>query len=317
MKSIKYLFLATSVGLSTYGYAGEKINDSLSADGVAVVNIENLSGKVTVIGTNGDDISVKGELGDDVKRFIFEKRGNMVLAKVDNDRDHRHYRNNEDHASVFTVKMPKDLKMNFEGISSDVALENLAGNVDVKTVSGDIEAQNLNESIELSTVSGDIDSDNLSGKVRLSAVSGSINDKNSSGRLRLKSVSGNVKTQSTSTELTLSAVSGDIDFNLSEVEELNISNVSGDVDGSLVLLDNGELKVSGVSSDINLEFQDGVNAEFRLNASAGGDLINRITNDKAKRAKYGPSSKLNFSAGSGSASVRGSIVSGEVKVSSR
>lgn len=317
MKSIPYLLLTASIGFSSYCYAGEKINESLSAAGVTVVNIENLSGKVTVIGTNDDEVSVKGELGDDVKRFIFEKRDNMILAKVDNDQDHRHYRNNEDDASIFTVKMPKDIQVNFEGVSSDVDISSIIGSVEVKTVSGDIKAENLKDRIDITTVSGNIDSEDLTGKVRLSSVSGSIDDRNSAGRLTLKSVSGNVKTQSSAKEVTLGSVSGGVDFKLGKVEELTISNVSGDVDGSLTLLDNGQLKASGVSSDITLNFQDNLNAEFRLSASAGGDLVNKITSDKAKRAKYGPSSKLNFSAGNGSASVRGSVVSGEIKVTSR
>ncbi len=316
MKSFKLLLLSTlTVACALPSWAGEPIDERMSADGLSLINIENLKGKVTIIGSDTDEVTIKGKLGESADRFVFEKSGNTLLAKVIEDKGYD-YRNN-DGGTVFTVKMPASLTMNFEGVSSDVNVKDLTGNVDVKTVSGDIEAKNLTESIDLSTVSGDIDSRNLSGKIRLSAVSGEIDDRNSSGRLRLKAVSGNLRSTSSAKEINLAAVSGDMDFTFGEVEELVISSVSGDVDGSLSLMNNGEVKMSGVSSDIALEFQEDINAEFRLTASAGGDLVNRITNDKVQRAKYGPSSKLNFSAGNGSAYVRGNVVSGEIKVSHR
>ena len=313
MKSFNVLMALASMGFAAASWAGEAINEAMSADGISVVNIANMRGKVVVIGTDDDQVSVKGELGKYAERFEFKKSGNMLRIKAID----KHHNNSGGNGSVFTVRMPSKLRMNFEGVSSDIDLRQLTSNTEVKTVSGDITAENLSENIELNTVSGDIDSKQLSGKVRLSSVSGSIDDKNSSGRLSLKSVSGNVKTRSTAQEVNLKAVSGDIDFSLAEVEELSVSVVSGDVEGSLHLLDNGEVKFSGVSSDIELAFQDKVNADFRLGASAGGDIVNRITKDRAKRAKYGPSSKLAFSTGNGSASVRGSVVSGEIKVTHR
>ncbi|NMP33531.1 DUF4097 family beta strand repeat protein [Thalassotalea sp. M1531] len=316
MKGLSLLLALTTMGLSAVSWAGEQIDESMSADGISVVNIENMRGKVTIIGTDDDQVSAKGELGENAERFVFKKSGNMLKVKVVV-KDRHNHRNDYKKGSVFTVRMPSDIRMNLDGVSTDVKVSNLSENTEVKTVSGDIDAEKLAENIELTTVSGDINSNNLKGKVRLSSVSGSIVDKNSSGRLQLKSVSGSVKTRSSAQELALSAVSGDIDFVLKEVEELVISIVSGDVDGSLTLLDNGELKVSGVSSDIELEFQDNVNADFRLRASAGGDIVNRITDKKATRAKYGPSSKLDFITGHGNASVRASVVSGEIKVSSR
>jgi len=314
MKSI--LLAITGIVFSGALWAGEAIEESMSAEGVSSVNIENVRGKVTVVGTQENQITVNGKLGEYAERFEFKKSGNVLRIKVVVD-ERRGYQGSNDKGSVFTVNMPKTLDLNFDGISTDVNISQLSSHVEVKTVSGDISVNNLDDNIELTTVSGDIESNNLQGKIRLSSVSGNIDDKHSSGRLRLKSVSGTVETRSTAKEVTLGAVSGDVDFVLDEVEELVVTSVSGDIEGSLTLMDNGQLKVSGVSSDIELEFQGDLNADFRLQASAGGDIVNRITDDKAKHAKYGPSSKLQFSTGNGSASVRGNVVSGEIKVKSR
>ncbi|REL31020.1 DUF4097 family beta strand repeat-containing protein [Thalassotalea euphylliae] len=306
--------LVLGIATAFNAYAGERIDETLSADGLSLVNIENMRGSVKIIGHDDDEVSVSGELGEKVDRFIFEKSGNMLRVKVVY-RSTRHSNNSS--GSRFTVAMPKSLSMNFEGVSSDVEVLDLDSHIEVKTVSGDIVAKELKDNIELSSVSGDIDSRDLAGKIRLSTISGKIDDRDSSGRLRLKAVSGDVETRSTAQQVSLSVVSGDIEFELGEVEELAIASVSGDASGSLTLLHHGDVKVSGVSSDIELAFENDVNADFRLHASAGGDIVNRITNDKATRAKYGPSSKLSFTAGNGTGTVRGNVVSGEIKVRSK
>ena len=73
--------------------------------------------------------------------------------------------------------------------------------------------------------------------------------------------------------------------------------------------------MSSISGDLALKLQKNVQASFRLSASAGGDIINKITGQKANKAKYGPSSKLQFETGSANANVRASTVSGAISVS--
>jgi hypothetical protein len=63
-----------------------------------------------------------------------------------------------------------------------------------------------------------------------------------------------------------------------------------------------------------LEFQKDIAADFRLRANAGGNLVNKLTNDEAEEAKYGPSAKLYFQTGNANSSVSVSTVSGNVLV---
>jgi DUF4097 and DUF4098 domain-containing protein YvlB len=314
MKIFQYLvpvLLATSA-LSVF--AGEKIEKSLSADDVSSVSIENLRGEVTVIGWDKAEVSVKGDLEDDAEKLVFKKDGSDIRIKVIVPHEHRNNWHNND-GSVLTIHVPQSVRVNFDGVSSDISLENLQSSTEAKTVSGQIKAKNLSEHVELMSVSGDIDSHDLSGKIYLSTVSGDINDKNSAGRIQLKAVSGEIDSQSKAKEIFVNNVSGDVELNLAEVDELIISNVSGDSQGRLSLNDNGVVKLSSVSGSVKMKFQQGVEANFRLNANAGGDIVNQITNEKAIRAKYGPSSKLRFETGSASGAVRASTVSGTIKVS--
>jgi len=302
--------------LTTFAFscvAGDRINQSLSLDGATNVSIENQRGKVRIIGNDSDSISVEGEIDEQAKKFIFERDGASIIIKVEMPRNHNSGWNS--HGSDLEIHMPKNIRMSFKGVSTDIIATDLAKSTEISVVSGNIEADALGNYVELVTVSGNIESKELSGKVTLTTVSGNISDKRSQGRLKLKAVSGNLKTRSQANEVEVSTVSGNIDLMLNEIDELVISTVSGNVDGSLSLNNSGLVKMSSVSGDIELAFKNDVQASFRLQANAGRDLVNRITREKATKAKYGPSSKLYFETGTASATVKASTVSGRIKVS--
>jgi len=301
--------------LTTQGVLAEEVNKSIPRDGATNISVENLRGKVKISGWDKDEIKVTGKVDEKAERFIFEKDGAYIRVKVVMP---RHLNGGwNDRGSDLLIRVPKDIRLDFSGVSSDVDIENINKSAEVRTVSGNITADSLSEHVELSTVSGDINSENLSGKITLVTVSGDIDDKKSKGRIKLKAVSGRLRTESLANEVFVNTVSGEIDVSLDKVDELSISTVSGDVDGDLSLNSNGLVKMSSVSGDIDLVFENEVQASFRMKSNAGGDLVNKITSDKAKHAKYGPSSKLYFETGEAKASVKASTVSGRIKVSKK
>jgi len=313
MNQFMTVVIAASSLLSSVVLAGEKVDKTMSSDDVNTVSIEVMRGKIDIAGQSSSNISVIGELDDQAEKFIFEKSGNVVTIKVKMPRQHG--RNWKGNGSELAIKLPPHVKVNFQGVSTDINIEDNEKGVEVKTVSGNIIASNLAQRVELSAVSGDIKSESLSGKVSLSTVSGSISDQSSSGRVQLKAVSGDIEISSTATDVSLSVVSGDVDFELAEVDDLKVSSVSGDIEGKLTLNDDGNIKMSGVSSDFDIALQKTVSANFKISSSAGGRIKNNLTDDKVKRAKYGPSSKLYFSTGDASGTFKASVVSGEIKIS--
>lgn len=301
---------SASLFFSAVSLAGEKVDEALPSSGINAVTVENLSGEVVIIGWDQASVTVKGELDDKAEKLIFEQKGKTINIKVDLP---QHSRWNTK-GSQLTIHMPAHLRLNFESVSSDVELTNLTNNVMVKTVSGDIQATALSDRIELSSVSGNIKTKSLKGHVSLSTVSGDIVDKDSMGSMQLQAVSGEISSDSTAHDVLINNISGNTALSLAEIDELKASTVSGDIKVSLSLNNNGVVKASSVSGAVALDFQDDVAADFRLKANAGGDLINKLTNQKADRAKYGPSSKLYFQTGDGSSSVSVNTVSGEVIV---
>lgn len=301
---------SASLLLTPLSIAGEKVDETLVSAGVNAVNIENLSGEVTVIGWDKASVSVKGELDDKAEKLIFEQVGNTINIKVELPRKGSW----NSKGSELIIHMPVNLRVNFESVSSDVELENLTNSVAVKTISGDIKATKLSEHIELSSVSGNIITKALKGKIDLATVSGDIDDQNSDGRLQLQAVSGEITSDSKANEVFVNNVSGNTKLSLAKVDEFRISSVSGDSEISLHLQSNGVVKASSVSGSLIIDLQRNIAADFRLKANAGGDLINKLTKHKAEEAKYGPSSKLYFQTGNASSSVRVSTVSGDVIV---
>ena len=329
--AMKYVSLLL-VSMSAFSIAGERVDQSLPTDGVNRITIDNPRGKVKIIGWDKASVSIAGELDDKAKKLIFEQKGSRIKIKVVVPNQHQYGHNNNRDGSNLTIKMPENIRMEFESIAGDVSvseliagteIETVSGNIaandlkeylDFETVSGDIEIESATGKVHLSSVSGNIDSSNLSGDIKLSTISGDIEDKNSQGQIQLKVVSGNIKSQSSASEVGVKNISGNTRLSLAEVDEFSASVVSGDLTASLELNNDGYVKASGVSGDISLEFQRDIQASFKLSATAGGDIDNDISSDKPVKAKYGPSRKLQFQTGNANGSVNVSTVSGEISL---
>ncbi|KGJ91109.1 DUF4097 family beta strand repeat-containing protein [Colwellia psychrerythraea] len=312
-QGINIITVATCIILSGQTLATVDVAESISSDNVTNVSINNHSGFINVIGWNKDKISVTGTLDDDAEKLTFEQKGAQVLIQVE-------YPSmdgwNAD-GSKITVFMPKNIRMKASSISSDIHLSNLHAGVEVKSVSGDILAKNITQSIEINSISGNINSHKLAGKVSLNAVSGDIKDTDSTGRLEIRSVSGEVVVNSQAKEVFFNNVSGSSELNLAEVIELRIRTVSGDLTAKLTLNEKALLKASTVSGDLEFSFQKGIDADFSLKSSVGGDINNKISKAKTDHDEYGPGAKLNFQTANGSALVRVSTVSGNIKIKSK
>ncbi len=317
MNIMKANFAIIGSFLALSAFAGEKVDQQLNVAANSNITIENVRGKITITGWNKNEVSVTGELDEKAEKFIFEKNDNGILIKVVTPRDIGHGSYSNEDGSNLVINLPQNARVNFDGISTDVKAKNLQHGSELKSVSGDIVAVNLADHIEISTISGDINTIDLSGKISLNSVSGEISDKNSQGRLRIEAVSGNIAAISNANNVSAHAVSGEIKLNLQKVDELELNTVSDDVNVILSLNNDGIIKANSVSGDINLFFQNNVQASFRLSSSVNDDIVNKLTDKKAKTAKYGPGASLNFATGNGNGSVRINTVSGDIKVAKK
>jgi DUF4097 and DUF4098 domain-containing protein YvlB len=217
--------------------------------------------------------------------------------------------------SSLVIYVPKESHVNFEGISTDISAVDIIESVELKNISGNIKAENLASRVDINSVSGNLTTDNVSGKISLSTVSGNIKDKNSSGRLSVSSVSGNISVNSSASDISAKAVSGDIELSLGKVDDVLVSTISGRQNMVLTLNTGAKVKSSTVSGNVDIEMEGGVNATFALQATAGGRIVNNISDDVAVKAKYSPGAKLYFEQGKGNAQIDVNTVSGRIKIS--
>lgn len=316
--SMKYFILTTlfSVLLSTAVNAGERVDETLKVSGDVTVEIEHQNGKVKIEGWDRDEVQVVGELDDKAEEFIFEERRGRVLIEVK-------MRKNKNWSSSkkgddLDIKVPFKSLVRYSGVNADADISNLKQGLQANTVNGKIDARDIEGRIALESVNGDLDGRDLIGDLTLETVNGRIRDRNSSGsELFLGSVNGDIESSSAIKEVSIETVNGGIELELGEVEELRMSTVNGTIEVAMHLLEQGRVEGSTVSGEIEMAFQNGVSAKFDIQAHAGGRIVNRLSDHKVEKAKYGPSRWLEFELEGGKGRVDLSTVSGRIELDTR
>ncbi|HAE89827.1 MAG TPA: hypothetical protein DCR58_04575 [Idiomarina baltica] len=314
MKFLTALLMG-AVALSTVNaVAQERVDEKMEVPKGTEVFVDNERGSIEIMASDDNVVHVTGTLDKRTEQFIFELRGSTLQVQIKTPEQNGWF--DDDEGSKLTIYMPKSSHLDVKGVSMDVDAFDLQEGIEVNLVSGDVKVENIGGGVEVSTVSGDIDARSIAGTVRLESVSGDISDKGSSARVaHYQAVSGDISVYADMMEeFYLQNVSGDVTAELPSLKKANLKNVSGDINLSLKLADSGELKASSVSGDMAFTFSAIPNASFDITTNAGGDIVNRISNDKPTESRWGTSSELNFEVGTGSARVGLTTVSGTVEI---
>lgn len=319
----KQLFAVTSLGLvSSLALAGQKIDQSMDVDGQSYIEIEHMNGSAVVKGWDKDEVQVTGELSENAEEFIFRRNGKSVVIEVEmkrSNKGHNSWKNwNNDDGDDLTIYVPKTSSVNYNSVNANFEGDDLLGGLSVDVVNGGIDVNNIMGRVRLESVNGDITAAKLDGDVRIETVNGDIEGRHSGeGEIGFDSVNGDIRIQSDSREIAAETVNGDIELTLAEVSELDLTTVNGSIEVSMTLVENGDVEIATVGGSVDLMFQRDVSARFDIEGHAGGKFVNRLTNDKMQKAKYGPRRWLEFTTGNGSAKVDVSTVNGRVELDSK
>ncbi|MDC0602956.1 DUF4097 family beta strand repeat-containing protein, partial [Aliiglaciecola sp.] len=299
--------------VSAMSLAGEKVDQTIKADSNGYVEIEHLGGVASIKGWSKNEVRVVGELGERTNKFIFERDGNEVLIKVKVKQNRGSWSWNSDDGDELEIFVPFDSKVNYTSTNADVEVFDVRGSADIDTVNGDIEVADLQGRLRIEAVNGNIDARNLEGDIKIETVNGDIRDHQSTASEAVyESVNGDISVNVGSVEVKAETVNGDIELDLGTIEQLSLNTVNGNVEASMELAKQGDVRASSVGGDVYLFFQSGVSARFDLQGHAGGRIINKISDDKVQKAKYGPSRWLEFSHNGGNGRVDVSTVSGRI-----
>ncbi len=294
-------------------WAGEKIDETLAIPTDGKVIIENQRGEVIIKGWEQSSFKVTGELDDKAEGYKLKSSGNRTIFKVD--MPNRISSWNSGDGSDLVIYMPLNSELNFNGVNVNVDIEDIKGGADIETVNGKITAKELTGKINLETVNGDIKSTNLTGKIQFNTVNGDIDDTGSSGQLRFTAVNGKIASVTQAERINIENVNGEISLDIAKLQNLDISTVNGEIELKIKsLLDLARIDLESVSGRAELILPKDVSAKFEIESHAGGRIKNKLTNDTVNKAKYGPSSRLEFETNGGNADIEIDTISGRITI---
>lgn len=294
--------------------AGAPVNELRKVQANEKIYIENLRGLVEIVATDKAEFSVKGQLDEQAEGFELTSKDGFTRFIVKMPQQHYQWQGEDNHTkgSLLQIEVPKGTALEFSGVNTDVKVSGVQGSSKIQTVNGQIQTKQLANEVVLETVNGEITSVESSGRIKLNTVNGEIDDQGSSGRLEAEAVNGEISLQSRATEVTVSVVNGEVKMQLNGTERLEFSSVNGEISAELQNSVSPIISASSVSGDLTLKMAPTTSARFNLETNGGGDIENKLTGQKAEKAKYGPRRSLEFSLGEGAGRVEISTVSGEI-----
>ena len=287
MKTNLLLLLAFA---SSTIFAAENVDQSLKVSPNGQIEIHNVRGEITLTGWKDAAVRVKGRLDDLVEKFIFESTDERTVIKVQLPRNSS-FRSGE--GSKLDIYVPRNSRVTFSGVATDLIISKLDGNLKVNSVSGDIRIFDTQGKSYVNSVSGDLD---------LSGLKGNID---------IQTVSGDLTADVESEKITCSGVSSNIRIKTQRIRSANISTVSGDLDLFGDLHQDGNITLGSVSGDAFYHIAGELDASVSIQTAPGGEIVNQYSEMKPKKS-FIHSQDLVFTAGRGSSSIRMSTVSGDI-----
>lgn len=286
--------------ISTSVTAQERVDETKAARADGLVKIYNLSGSIKVTGSNSNEVSVKGTLGEGTERIDFTVSGNETVIEVvimgKEERDRRNIRRIR--GTELEITVPSGSRLDLEAVSADITVSGVSGDIDIETVSGNL-------------VVGA-----TTGRVWAEVISGDITITSSQGPLRAKTVSGRITVRNVTGRFDVQTISGDIKVNGTNIEEGTFASLSGDQEFQGTLAANGNLRMENHSGSIDLYLPADVSANFDV-TTFSGDIENEFGQEATRTGRFVPGEVLVFETGGGSARVKITTFSGNVEINKK
>ncbi len=272
--------------------ADEEVNRSLDAAADGDIMIYNTSGSIEIVGWSRNSIKLEAYLGDDVEELVFERDGDEILIKVNV--PNRHW---GDIDADLKINAPEHSSIEVSGVSADIEVEDIRGELSLETVSGDVEVSGAESDVGAGSVSGDIE---ISGNGKEADTdAGTV-----SGDVVLTNLAGNIAGAS---------VSGDVEIDGGSFREAHVESVSGDLSFFADLQNGGELTMESVNGTIEVEFSNKVSARFEIE-TFNGEIDNCFGPQAERSSRYSPGLELSFTVGDGDSEVSIETLNGDVYI---
>jgi len=267
--------------------AQERISQSRPASPDGIVQIENPSGSVRVIGWDRAEVSVSGTLGHGAEGV--DLRGDKRHTRVEVESQGNPHAANSD----LEVRVPA---------GSDVSIESYAASISVSDVPGTVTAE---------TVNGDIQIGEEPREVQAETVNGSVTVTARGGRVQAESVNGSVTVRGAGGEINASTVNGPLTVTGGTFERARVETVNGRILFEAGLGAHGVLEAETVSGAVEVVLPADTAADFNV-STFSGDIRNELGPPAKKTNRYTSEKELTFSIGGGGANVSVETLSGAI-----
>jgi DUF4097 and DUF4098 domain-containing protein YvlB len=247
--------------------ATEQFTRTINLGRTGLVNVDNVSGDITVTGVSGNDVRIEAikrvrERSEadararlpEVRIDVAERPGRVDVRTVFAS-NRRQYQGEV----AYTIGMPSGASLVVKTVSSDVRITNVKGELTAETVSGDVAITNAGNIRSAKTVSGD---------VTITGVEGDLTGGSVNGDLILRSLKGR--------SVTLQTVSGDVQLAEAEFDRANIGSVNGDISYGGRLAKTGRYELHTHSGNIRVVPAGDPGLEVEAN-TFNGDIVSEFT----------------------------------------
>lgn len=267
-------------------------------DGIDKIEVKGSFSDVEVIGSDRNDVKFDGIIkGTSFRSKKFEikydVRGDLLSVWVDTP-----FSFSGSISAKLQFEVPKDIQLQVknssgdvycEGLvskytilnasSGDISVENMKGDLDLKTSSGEISVEEVKGNIEVVSTSGDQELKHIIGNIKCQASSGDLELKNIQGDISSRTTSGDLEIDHLVGRMKNVSSSGSLEIENSEVY-LHLTTSSGDIRGDgIVLL--GETFFNTTSGNVDLKLKnDPDQLSFDLVASSGNLRAGNMRGDK-------------------------------------
>ena len=174
------------------------MSKTISAGHTPKINIENISGDLSLVGWEGDDILLKGD--DDEMQF--SQNGEQVNISCKDD---------------LSLRVPKAASVFIKNISGDASIRGVMGGIELKEIEGDLSIRDV-DSVAIDTIQSDFS---------LRGAKGHLFVKSAHSDVSIRDVDGNVSLDSVADDLALRDVRGNVNANVAEDVVLYLNPQAG------------------------------------------------------------------------------------------
>ena len=295
-KFMKYagVILAVLLAAGT-AWAAQQVSESAPIGPGGEVEIEVLSGKVTIQAGSGGLVEVTGTLGDGVEELEIDADEDGVSIEVEYDED---YHGRQEVSTDLLVKVPAGVSLSVETVSAVIAVSGLSGEMDLESVSGNIGISDMPAGLDVETVSGNISIESAPPESDVASVSGMIDIQAAGGLIDVENVSGKIM------------IHGGV------IDGGDLESVSGDITCHAVPGPGNDLDIETMDGTVTLMVDPSLVASFDI-STFSGTIENQLGPEPKRTSKYTPGSELSFNTGGGGPSISIESFSGSIKLLTR